>query len=179
MMNVSSLFHGKYDRSGFCWHSPGGSEVRDIGHPIGWQGSWIDNGWAPRRWKRGYANNAHLVKDPRCCWQAEQLKYEGSWIGDREKILRIEYDSEEYPEGFYLIHHIGDWLANLPDVTLMSWWDRSQGDHRGGCSSSLLMAGKKTDADMVERLAIDFPLVVKNLTKAGVVLFPAERWTGR
>lgn len=91
-------------------------------------------------------------------------KCAGSARQDRRKQSRVEYeyDSEEFPQGEFLLHHLDN------GYTAIQWWDRCQGDTRSGCNSTVLVKGVHTAAEMLEALRQHFPHVVANLERAGI-----------
>jgi hypothetical protein len=147
-----------------CWNEAGHYMFAPDGRPVpyaerfehyGDQHINIDGTLAPRRHKRG-----HIV-----------------WTGqarDRAELHRLEYDSEECPEGQFLRHtldfHDHSKLNKRTTFTVLQWWDRNQGDRRGACNSSILVDGEHTTAQMLDALAEHFPHVLANLQKAGVQL---------
>lgn len=115
-------------------------------------GPHLDGNYAPRQGTR------HDVRG-RLVWSGQ-----GATTEERR---RISSDSEERPQGEYLLHRRGGF-------TLMAWWDRCQGDERGGCNSVFLLEGEHDGAAM--RLALEryFPRVLDNLRRAGVALREAS-----
>lgn len=106
----------------------------------------LDSNWAPRR-------NRY---DGTLCWQAQGVTHE-----ERQKI---HYRSDECPQGQFLRHE-------RDGYTLISWWDRTQGDTRGNCNSTFLLEGTLHDsATMLVELERLFPHIVANLKRAGVEL---------
>jgi hypothetical protein len=82
----------------------------------------------------------------------------------REKSNRILYDSEECEQGLFFLHHLDT------GFTAVQWWDRTQGDERGGCNSTVLLEGRHTAEEMLEALAKHWPQILANLTRANVQL---------
>lgn len=115
----------------------------------------IDGALAPRK-----------NRDGQLCWRGQ-----GETIDKRN---RIEYRSEEYPQGQFLLHHLET------GFTAIQWWDRCQGDNRGACNSTILLEGQHTSEEMIEALREHFPGVLDNLTRAAVKLVevhkPKEDW---
>jgi hypothetical protein len=105
----------------------------------------LDSSLAPRRMKR----------TGELCWCAMRGKAE--W-------QRIHYDSEEYPLGQFLRHVLDT------GFTAIQWWDRYQGDSRGGINSTILLEGNRTSEEVIAAMVARFPRVAKNLTAAGVEL---------
>lgn len=110
----------------------------------------LDSSLAPRRMKR----------TGELCWCAMNGKSE--W-------QRIHYDSEEYPLGQYMRHELDT------GFTAIQWWDRYQGDSRGGINSTILLEGKRTSVEMIDALLTHFPRVAKNLKDNGVELVEVLR----
>jgi hypothetical protein len=139
-----------------CWNTPGhylvgphgarvdhreGAKVELFGDQLH-----LDGSLAPRKYHPRYGTGL--------CWNA-QSKPNGQ---------RIEYQSEECPEGQFLRHV-------LPNgFTAIQWWDRCQGDSRGACNSTVLLEGEHTTEKMLEALRVNFPGVVENLKRGGVEL---------
>ena len=160
---MTALFFGCWNGAGHFWWQPGGERVVSRNEPIIRR---IDGGYAPRRWRSDLHLRRHLVKNPACCFIVEQI--------DEQNQRHIEYDTVEYEQGAFAIHPllIG---PNFEPATLMSWWDRTQGDTRPGCNSNLLVSGVHNAADMHIELLGGFPRVQSNLTRAGIILREATR----
>lgn len=90
----------------------------------------------------------------------------GGMNGDDNR--RLEFDSVELPQGQFLRHELDS------GFTAIQWWDRTQGDKRGACNSTVLMRGRHTSAEMLGALAEHFPSVLKNLTDAGIALVEVQ-----
>lgn len=108
----------------------------------------LDGSLAPRklRWPRSEA-------DGQLCWAA-QGRVPGSH-------LEIRNNSNEYPQGHYLRHVLDN------GFTAVQWWDRCQGDTRGACNSTILLAGEHTAEEMLEAGRRAFPHVFENLERGG------------
>ncbi len=91
-----------------------------------------------------------------------KLCWAGQGTTDEER-QRIGYDSSERPQGMFLRHE-------LNGFTLISWWDRNQGDKRGGCNSNFILEGEHSSEVMVKRFRVLFPTIAENLDRAGVKL---------
>lgn len=138
-----------------CWKEPGhiliGLDGRAVSsrHPavrfvVGDETIHIDGSLAPRLSTKGIV------------WAAQGRT-------DQERI-RIDCRSEEAPQGQFLRHE-------LPNgYTAIQWWDRQQGDERGGSNSSILMEGKRDSAELIAALDAFFPNVRANLVRGGVQL---------
>ena len=142
-----------------CWNEPGhflrgaqGTDQRlsyEISEKIvtfGPDRIHLDGSLAPRRMR--YAN---------------ALTWSGS-LKTRDARSRIDYDSSECPQGEFLRHVLDN------GFTAIAWWDRTQGDKRGACNSTILLEGVHTSEEMLVALKTYFPHVLANLEKAGVAL---------
>lgn len=142
---------------GFDLMEPGGRptwrEVR--GGPLDPMGAGavLDGGFAPRRGRPRTALQGAII------WRAQ--------AADQNARYRIDRDSDECPQGEYLLHR---WQG----FTLLAWWDRTQGDARGNCSTTLLVEGEHDASAMLAELAARFPTVLDNLRRAGVELREAR-----
>jgi hypothetical protein len=87
-----------------------------------------------------------------------------TWTGAGDRDRRIESWSDELPQGHFLRHELDN------GFTAIQWWDRSQGDKRGACNSTILMRGQHTSAELLAALAEHFPSVLANLSAAGITL---------
>ena len=142
-----------------CWLEPGhylfdsrGRTVRDRDARFPLAGmTGLDAGYAPRRHKR---------------WGA--ICYTSQCGGFAEGRSRLFSDSEELPQGQFLRH----WFE-ARDATMLTWWDRAQGDTRGNCNSCFIVKGEHSTADMLEAFPKLFPLQAKCIEDGGPV--PA-RW---
>jgi hypothetical protein len=145
---MNCFYFGCWNKPGHFLVGPGGTRVPDELHGVEYHGNGhhIDGTLAPLRHKYG-----------------GQLRWSGQAPNPKE-AARVGYDSEEYPQGQFLLHHLDN------GYTAISWWDRTQGDTRGACNSTILLEGRHTSAEMLEALRTYFPHVLANLTKAGVEL---------
>lgn len=85
------------------------------------------------------------------------------WGDTRDPSEWDRYNATECQQGQFLRHE-------LRGYTLIQWWDRTQGDTRGACNSTILLEGVHTSAEMLTALAEYFPHVLENLKRAGVEL---------
>ena len=141
-----------------CWNCPGHFSFAPGGRTVhgdriehygkGDHRHHLDGSLAPRK----HASDGHLC-----------------WGGQDGKERRIDYRSEEYPQGQFLIHHLDN------GFTAMQWWDRNQGDNRGACNSTVLLKGEHGGGEMLMALHAHFPHVAENLKKAGVALDEVRR----
>lgn len=152
-------FFGCWNQPGHYLFGPGGTYPRGTPFDSFTSDVCIDANYAPRR-ARGGTQTAHVVGPGGLCWGAQ-----GAKIEDRQ---RIHYDSDEHPQGEFLIHR------GVRGFTLMSWWDRCQGDERSACNSTLLVEGEHDASAMLAELAARFPHVLDNLRRAGVELREAR-----
>lgn len=91
---------------------------------------------------------------------------EGETQKDRNRIASRTHECEQ---GKFLRHE-------LPSgFTAIQWWDRCQGDRRGGSNSTILLEGVHNTEAML--LAIDefFPTVRDNLDRNGIDLVEVTR----
>lgn len=141
---MNCFFFGVVGRAGHYLHDSGGPAPYDERvTTYGPERRHIDGTLAPRRGDR-----------------TEQIFFSGYGPRDDNR----QYRSEECPQGQYL-HHV------LPNgYSAVQWWDRTQGDTRGGCNSTILLQGMH-DAEAVLAAGRErFPKVFENLKKAGVEL---------
>ncbi len=166
MSDARVYYFGPWGEPGHFWYAPGGRWVTsDEQNRLSLIfGSSIDGGYAPREWRGDCFVHRSLVPDPSCCFAAQGK--------DDEEKRRIRRDTNECRQGAYLIHHIKGW-------TLMSWWDRSQGDTRSACNASIAAYGTFEAEQMFELLCEHFPSVVRNLAKAGVVVHDVKVKNGQ
>jgi hypothetical protein len=154
-------YFGCWSDAGHFLHRPGGgreyrAEVEEFGaSPFGHTSyKWsLDGTLAPR------------TDGNRIVWAA-QAKSE-------EEYFRLVYGTQECPQGQFLIHRLDNGYA------AMAWWDRTQGDTRGGCNSVLLLQGSHEAPAMLAALHGHFPNVVENLARAGIDLVPVRPSTKR
>lgn len=155
-------FFGCWNEPGHYLHTPGGYSPHDPRVAEYGAGIRVDGSLAPRLVKRAYKlrNGTWLLRGD-LCWTGQGA--------DSAEAYEIEYISDEYPQGQYLLHH-------LPNgFTALSWWDRCQGDRRDGSNSTILLEGQHDASAMLAALAEHFPHVMVNLLSAGVVLVDARR----
>lgn len=141
---MDMYYFGCWNEAGHYLYAPNGKYI-GRGDRIVWYGSGlnrrhIDGTLAPCRYRR----TGKVV-----------------WRGMFE---RNEYDAEEMPQGHFLRHELDNGFSAI------QWWDRTQGDGRPACNSTILMAGKHTTEELLTALSRNFPTVLANLTKAGVSL---------
>lgn len=82
----------------------------------------------------------------------------------REERSRLSWGTEEFDQGVFMLHKLDT------GFTAIQWWDRTQGDTRPGCNSTVLLEGEHTAEEMLAALAKHWPEVLANLTRAGVQL---------
>lgn len=111
----------------------------------------VDSTLAPRRSKSEYGR------------PGGQLLWTGSGL-TRPDRRDLEYRSEECPQGQFLRHELDT------GFTVISWWDRNQGDHRGGINSNIFLEGVHTSEEVVTAGLLRFHSVFENLKKAGIEL---------
>ncbi len=155
---MDCLYFGCWNQSGHYLFLPGGQSAHrqsSIELYGGAERIHLDGSLAPRK-----INKSWLANFGKLCWQGQ-----GKTNDER---LRTGYDSEEYPQGQFLLHHLNN------GYTAIQWWDRCQGDTRGACNSTILLKGVHTSAEMLAALQQYFPHVLANLKKAGVELVEVE-----
>lgn len=149
------FYFGCWNEAGHFMHGPGSSADKErVSYYGGDRRVHLDGTLAPRRLREGTRGAKLFAVRP-------------IWTGTgatREERQRIEYDSEEYPQGEFLRHTLDT------GFTAIQWWDRTQGDQCGACNSTVLLEGNHDAAAMLAALAAHFPHVLANLTKAGVTL---------
>jgi hypothetical protein len=148
---ANCLFFGCHDQPGHFLWSPGWR--RAWGHPRWGDGWMFDGGYAPRRSENGKLFHMTAITEQRDQWRAKNC-------------------SSECPQGQFFLHVPPTFQR--PCWTIMSWWDRCQGDKRGACNSTVLMEGEHTAQEMIQALREHFPSVLDNLAKAGVELVPVQ-----
>lgn len=134
-----------------------------------WHGCWLDSGHHlfTRNGKSVYDalpfNEARLDSGyaPRKVDATYKIDYAIRW--DRENKRRLDYVSEELPQGQFLRHVIDGF-------TILSWWDRTQGDTRGGCNSCYVVEGEHTSEQMLKWFPKHFPKQAAQLEAAGIRL---------
>ena len=119
---------------------------------------WLDGGLTPRRLRhRAWLPNAPFaIPDDR-------IVFERMAGDDRNLGHRIKIESEECPQGDFLLHAIGG-------CTIAAWWDRTQGDERSACNSCLIVEGAHSADEMLELFPRLFPRQAERLAQSGVQL---------
>lgn len=116
----------------------------------------IDGSLAPRELLEYRRGHSEKQRTGRLTWSGR-----GATIDERNQI---SYDSAECPQGQFLLHH-------LPTgYTAIQWWDRVQGDVRGGCNSTVMLEGRHSKEALLEALEEHFLLVASNLRAARIAL---------
>ena len=140
---LKAFYFGAWGVPGHGLYKPGGrSPDRRTRHLL--EGH-IDAQYAPRRHE--YSREL--------CWCRQGTT-------DKER-KSIEYKRKELPQGKVLRHSINGF-------TMISWWDRNQGDRRPGCNSNFLLDGEHTSETMLEKFRELFPTIAANLDKADIKL---------
>lgn len=113
----------------------------------------LDGGYAPRR----HRGTGHLVRV--------------GLVPRAEDRQRLEYASDELPQGQFArsIEKLDEEL-----YTILSWWDRTQGDTRSNCNSCFIVAGDHTAEAMLAAFPRHFPRQAERLAAAGVALVEAR-----
>lgn len=141
------FYFGCWNQAGHYFFGPHGSFV----HHMEYRDVEYYNG-------RGGQRHLDATLAPRITARTNKI----DWSGNHKD--EFEYRSKECPQGQCLVHHLEN------GFTAMQWWDRTQGDTRGACNSTILLEGKHDFAACVAALREHFPTVVANLEKAGVRL---------
>ena len=142
---MNTFYFGCWNQPGHYFHAPGGHSSR-AGDRLQYYGDHIHlDGTLTPRILRGVIS-----------WQGKDAT--------KELRTRFGYDSEECPQGQYLVHH----LTN--GYTAVQWWDRNQGDKRGACNSTILLEGEHSAEAVLAAGREHFPHVFENLDRAGVKL---------
>lgn len=94
-------------------------------------------------------------------------------MAGHENQRRLEHTSEECPQGQFLRHEIVI-AGGGPLCTALQWWDRTQGDSRGGSNSTILYGGKWTSAEVLEALRMFAPSRLERLRANGVELVEVQ-----
>jgi hypothetical protein len=144
-------WHGCWDRAGhFLFGVAGQYSLNSDAPACARENSWLDGGWAPRREASGSITFVCRAET------------------DVER-RRIADNTTECEQGLFLMHRV-----HGGRYTIMSWWDRTHGDRRGGCNSCYIVEGMPSMEDMLKWFPIHFPLQAKHLADAGVTLVPAR-----
>lgn len=134
----------------FDQHGRGVDEDRLIG--VGWPS--LDGNYAPRRDSAGRIihTGVHLA------------------VEDRRHVT---HRSEECPQGQFLVHNR---MFKNGCFTIMSWWDRTQGDTRGACNSTYIVDVPVASVDdLLAWFPKHFPKQAERLAQAGVQLVSVTR----
>jgi len=116
------------------------------------KGIHVDSTLAPRLTKNPYGRTAD-----------QRIVFTGS-IESLSGRQDLHYRSEECPQGWFLRHELDN------GFTAVAWWDRTQGDHRSGINSNILLEGVRTSTEVLEAGRRCFPRVFDRLAAAGVWL---------
>ena len=155
-------YFGCWNSPGHYLHSPGGRSHFDPRVAKYGNGIHVDGSLAPRIMRRTFKkrDGSWILSGARC------------WLGEGatpDEASAIDYASVEMPQGFYLHHHLDN------GYTAVQWWDRCQGDKRGGCNSTILLEGRHDAPEMLAALREHFPHVLANLERGGVELVEVPR----
>jgi len=141
------FFFGCHGRPGHELWAPGWLTTVHPLFGLGWD---LDGEYAPRLTREGGVTSMSVASDSL-------------------KRFQIRHASRECPQGQYLRHvresRGGTW-------TIVSWWDRCQGDERESCNSTVLMEGGRPAGEVLSALRKNFPGVLENLARRGVELCP-------
>lgn len=158
------FFFGCWNEAGHFLRGPGGPSRSGEGPEVyGELKTHLDGTLAPRKHSR-----------------SGELCFGGQGKTQNE-VREFDYYAHEVPQGQFFLHVLAKtypyWgeREELGTYTAIQWWDRVQGDSRGACNSTILREGVHTSVEMLETLAMDFPHVLVNLTKAGITLVELEK----
>lgn len=142
------FYFGCWNTPGHYTFCPGGRSARNcLDIELYGDGAHLDGTLAPR--KDGYHGG-------KLFWCGQGKTEEGR--------QRLRYDGAECPQGHFLRHELDN------GFTAIQWWDRCQGDTRGGCNSTILLEGSHTSEEMLIAAKEHFPEVLANLERGGVEL---------
>jgi hypothetical protein len=151
------FYFGCWNQAGHFMHGPGSYAEKDAASYYGVHSVHLDGTLAPRKVREGTRTARQLVT--RLVWQG---------MGETHEVRRrLQHDSEEYPQGQFLLHRLDS------GFTAIQWWDRNQGDTRGACNSTILLEGEHEAPAMLAALAKHYPDVL-NLVRAGIELSLVE-----
>jgi len=158
-------WHGCWLESGHYLHDVNGRRGPDmIGpcplRPSGsiYEATYLDGGLAPRRLRP----RAWLPRSPFAI-PDDRIVFTRMAGDDWDQRHRLERESEECPQGEFLLHAIAG-------CTIAAWWDRTQGDERGACNSCLIVDGDHEAGAMIDLFPRLFARQVWQLSAAGVQL---------
>jgi hypothetical protein len=147
-----AYFFGCWGEPGHFMHTPGGRRLYDARWcylPLpGNNRAHVDGSLAPKR----YRDSAGIS----CFWLEAQTNKRTQ-----------HYSGEECNQGEFL-RHVIDFSDGR--FTVISWWDRQQGDTRGACNSNFFLEGEHTSEEMLAALQHHFPHILENLKKGGIEL---------
>lgn len=158
------LFFGCWNEPGHFLFGPRGHSTYDDGvvfYSVGAEDFHIDSTLSPERDRAGRVvwrsmpldelrRDTRYPKDTPARWLRDVVPNAMAW--------------RECPQGAFLRHFLSNGFSAL------SWWDRTQGDKRGACNSTILLEGEHDSATLLASLETHFPHVLANLERAGVEL---------
>lgn len=121
-----------------------------------WTSDSLDGGYAPRRMRLKQPLPEHA--DPE---REDRLVFLNMVSPDNRAVLAA--NSVEFPQGQFLYHR-------AHGCSLISWWDRTQGDTRGNCYSTFIVEGEHHVDDVITWFPKLFSLQAKRLADCGVQL---------
>jgi len=145
-----------------CWNTAGHHLFAPNGRPI----SRIELERIAERFDRG-TKHIDGALAPRKSRFGEIVSI--SMATSRKEYGSFELYCNECPQGQFLLHHLDN------GYTAIQWWDRSQGDRRGACNSTILLEGIHTSIEMIDAAKMHFPHVIDNLTRNGVNLVEVQQ----
>lgn len=156
MKTPRCFYFGCWNRAGHFLFAPGGDSVIPDERRLVYYGDHIhlDSSLAPKSAKPGTRTHGKYGTKP---------VYEGMGATKDERST-LHYDTTEFPQGYFILHYLST------GFTAMQWWDRTQGDIRGACNSTILLEGKRNLKEMHNALKEHFPHVLANLQKQHITL---------
>jgi len=154
---------------------PPGAPIADIA-PSWWHGCWLQAGHYLFDRRGRHADGSPLEAlcldggyAPRRHRGTGLLVRVGLAPGDDRR--QLEYKSDELPQGQFA--HTIEKIAG-EEYTILSWWDRTQGDARANCNSCFIVAGDHAAEAMLAAFPRHFPKQAERLRAAGVELVEAR-----
>lgn len=146
------FYYGCWNQAGHFLWAPGGKKGWTVlGSRLSFAFDQCDGGYAPR-----VIQHTNKIA---CNWSMPER--------DGRGYLN---SSAELPQGHYLRHLLAIGGEGGGAFTVVSWWDRNQGDGRGNCSSTILLEGDHTADEVLAAGRLHFPHVFENLKRAGIEL---------
>ena len=149
--HAMAWFFGCWDQPGHYLHGRDGAAPSTKPHALVQMHHRLDGCYAPRKMLSGVLSG--------------QIVFTAQCGGFRDAAQFLETRSGELDQGHYLRHRFEG-----TDVSLISWWDRTQGDTRHGCNSAFVVVGDHTAEALVDAFPRVYPSRAARLERAGVRL---------